>query len=679
MRYAVALSLLCVVTFFAAYEIWPWQLDAPLHSEGDLRQACRLMKSWLEGSYYTCSHLGAPFVAEHYGFPETWAIHLPVLWLFSKFTDNIYLIYNWIFVATFPLAGVAAYAVMRRLECRPLPALLASWLYAFLPNHLERYEHCGISMYFTAPLAVWLALSCQQQGRLTPRQLLLAPLGGLCGPYPAAFNCLVMGFGGLLGGWERRSPRPLAWALLAMALTAGTFGLVLLPAWRHYQPQDAFLPSRAPSDLTRWAMAFDHLLLPAHARDGHPLSGVARRYYENFPAPEEPDEAPYLGILTLLGALCLLLYRGPGLARLRRLGFLLFLLGTTAGLGQVLTLLLGPTIRCYNRLSFYLAFVCLTALAYCLSQLKVSRRGWLLLGLVTAAGVLEHVVSGPHRFPEADRRAAASDRAFVAQLESRLPAEARLWQMPYVPYPESPPLGSEGHYGLGRGYIVSHRLHWSWGTLRGHRQERYQQALAQLPLARQREILQASGFSGIVLDRRADPGRVLEKQLGGPELVSPDEQLLYFPLPGATLPRAEAERIFVEQVTAAAWNHGVLDFTRAGWGRLFARAGWSEAESDGTWSVARRAWLSLPRGKRLRLLLTPYLGGIDEQQIQVWQGERRLAWWAMRSPRAYELECVVSQPQRLELRILRPGRPSALGAPDTRNLGIKLHRITVLD
>ncbi|MBT9585423.1 hypothetical protein IV102_18925 [bacterium] len=688
----IGLVWLSLITFFVAFQVTPADLWAPIHTDGDLLQACRLLKSsCLEGSYYRVHDLGAPFVADHYGFPETFVIHLPLVWLLRRFTSNIYLIYNLLSLTTYVAAALACYVVLLRIGCLAIPSLFISWIYAFLPNHLERYDHYGISLYAAAPLVVLYALRCQRGERLRTGEVVLAPLCGLCGPYPAIFGCLTLLCGGFLGCLSQRRLRPMIPAVGLCALISAAFLLVLAPALRHQGPDQAVLPQRSPSDLAQWSLALDHLLLPAHARSVHPLHPISDRYYQNFPPPPEPNEAPYLGLFAMVGALGLILnvWRAHSyMPHLRGLCWLLFLVGTTAGLGQMFTLIVGTTIRCYNRISFHVAFVALAALTLHLSQFRWTSKRTALLGLLATLGILEQILSSPNRHPQEARQSVASDQRFVEQLEQAVAPHAMVWQLPYVAYPESPQAFREGDYGLGRGYAVSRQIHWSWGCLKGNRQERAQAAFSRLPLTRQVSILKETGFAGLVVERRgyADAGLKVESQLKllgmSPQLTSPDSHLVFYPLASSTVDPATAANLFEQRVWEAAWQGGRIRFDRPGWGRLFCRGGWAEPEPEGAWSSGSSCWLFLPRlaqspeRVQLRLVLTPLLAD-RYQEIEVWQGSTRLGGWSFHDPIVHQVTFAARLPALLEVRVKRPTKPTSLGGTDTRPLGIQLHSLLV--
>jgi hypothetical protein len=130
-----------------------------------------------------------------------------------------------------------------------------------------------------------------------------------------------------------------------------------------------------------------------------------------------------------------------------------------------------------------------------------------------------------------------SDGALVSAIEARLPAGARVFELPYEPFPEPQPqwIPAAGPYDLARGYIHSHHLRWSYGLMKG-RAGNWEAAAVQLPPALLARALVAAGFSGVYLDRTgyADGGShvlsLLLEETHGQTLTSPDGRLVFVDL-----------------------------------------------------------------------------------------------------------------------------------------------------
>ena len=188
-----------------------------------------------------------------------------------------------------------------------------------------------------------------------------------------------------------------------------------------------------------------------------------------------------LGFLALVGigiaAPCALTRRTPTLGDLGQLNLASLLLALLGGFGELIAVYATVTIRCYNRISIFIGFFALAALALLVSRGKPEtereaapeprrmRWGWLAgLWAVTVVGLLDQIP--PVLCPDHGRDAAAfqSDHEFVARIEMELPPDSMIFQLPQNSFPEYGRHFKMYDYSLFRGYLHSRRLRWSYGA-----------------------------------------------------------------------------------------------------------------------------------------------------------------------------------------------------------------------
>ena len=108
--------------------------------------------------------------------------------------------------------------------------------------------------------------------------------------------------------------------------------------------------------------------------------------------------------------------------------------------------------------------------------------GPLVVALVVLFGVLDqapaHMDDG---VGDADAAVYAADATFGQQVQAELPSRASVFQLPYLPYPESPPIYGMQYYDPFRGYLHTTGLRWSYGAIRGRPDAAWQQATVALP------------------------------------------------------------------------------------------------------------------------------------------------------------------------------------------------------
>jgi phosphoglycerol transferase len=129
-----------------------------------------------------------------------------------------------------------------------------------------------------------------------------------------------------------------------------------------------------------------------------------------------------------------------------------------------------------------------------------------------------------------------NDGLFVAQIQRLMPRQASIFELPYVPFPENPPVGRMLDYDLGRGYVhTTDGLSWSYGAIKGRPQD-WQAATVPLPLPTQVDGAVAAGFSGIWIDTYgyADNGASvingIRSLIGEAPIVSRNQREVFFDL-----------------------------------------------------------------------------------------------------------------------------------------------------
>jgi phosphoglycerol transferase len=568
---ATALCLLCLVW---ALKLWEADLRVPLIGyNADNRFTGMWIKSILDNGWYLHNdRVGAPYGLDMHDFPLTENFHFLAIKALGLLSSDAGIVQNLYFLLTFPLTTLTFLFVMRQLYLSFPPAIVGSLLYAFLYYHFARGTgHLFLAAYYLVPLQVVTAIWLYQGSALwrkgadipaTDRMdwwsvrsvgsVVIYLLAASSGVYYAYFGCFFLLVAGFAAFACRRTVAP----LLAMTCLLGisAFGVVanISPSLIYQVKNGANteIVDRPPGAAEIYGLKLAQLMLPqTHHR--LPQLVKVKAIYNSNPTPlvNENDTAS-LGIAGAGGFLLLtggLLLRRLGNGPLAFLGICNlsgFLLATVGGFGAILSLLGLRWIRCYNRISIFLAFFALAAVVIALDQLHrrslQSRRGraasLALLTLIGIAGLWDQT----SEFFVLARAAATeefhSDAAFVRQIETLLPEGSMVYQLPYVPFPEATGLGQMADYDLFRGYLHSNKLRWSYGCMKGREGDCWQQHVAAQEPAKMVETLAFAGFSGIYLDRYgfADHGAGLEKALtrllASPVLVSGDQRLVFFDL-----------------------------------------------------------------------------------------------------------------------------------------------------
>lgn len=553
----IMVAALCVLILCVFFKIWRADLRVPFYYSGDSLFYTMFIRTTIDnGWYWQNPALGAPGHLLMYDFPGLDNDVTVLILLLSIFTHNAMLVLNLIYLLTFPLIALASFYVLRQFDLSPGPAMFCSVLYAFLPYHFMRNEtHFLLSAYFVVPLAVLVVLWVTA-GELAPRTkkfliaIVICVLLGSSGIYYPFFFCFLLGVGGVVGSLKLQRLRPLLLAFVFIGVTCATIGINLSPSIIYkYRHGDAGVLKRSPGEAERYGLRISQLILPVTGYRIHRLDQI-KRFHNAATLITENDTAS-LGLVGSIGFLALLaqllhrkeLVPGSGgvFHDLSVLNIFAVLLGIIGGFGFLFALFVSSGIRSLNRISTYIGFFALMAVGLGLEYIyRRTTRGrtvfYVLIAIVLILAFLDQTI--PQYRPDYSGTTAefVSDADFVSRIEGSVPAGAMIFQLPYLPFPESPGLNKMHDYDHFRGYLHSKNLRWSYGTIRNREGDRALQEVAALPIEEFLQTLAFAGFSGIYLDRDGyeDAGAAKESELSNvlqtKPVVSQNGRLVFFNL-----------------------------------------------------------------------------------------------------------------------------------------------------
>jgi phosphoglycerol transferase len=534
---AVALSALMVgglTVGGAGFNIY-----APLNYSGDSIFYLMTTQRLGEGTGYLInSRQGFPFGSQLFDFVGSdWGNMLVLSGLYKAsgseaWANNVY------FLIGFPLSALAAFWCLRRLGISNPTSATFSLLFAITPFHFLRFSHLYFTWYFVIPLYCWFAFELfYSTDKLTARwPLKAAALMGLAafGVYYAWFGCLVLTMGAVLGWLRHRTAKPILAGVVAVAFVGAGVGANLLPNMylMRQLEKNTEIGHRLPFESELYGLKIIQLALP---RPGHrldELAAITANYGQTFPNVNE-NMTSALGFVGVVGFFLVLagaIVYTPRIQEQRRsqlfmLGattILLLLMATTGGFSALFSLLVTPLIRGWNRVSIFIAFLSLAGLAVAIECVRhrfapTGRASVLAaLGLagIAAFGIWDQTAPGDRVAVQAARAEFRRDEVFFRKVEASLPEGSAIYQVPFMRFPEAEPKSGLGSYDLGKGFLHSQSLKWSYGIAAGRHGSDFLEDLSAQPISIQLEAARFLGFSGFLVDRRgyADRGKAVEAE-----------------------------------------------------------------------------------------------------------------------------------------------------------------------
>jgi len=467
--------------------------------------------------------------------------------------------------------AVAAFVALRwRRVSRDL-AVLGAAVFGALPlSFMKGKDYLFFVSFAMVPLGCALALTVLAdepllvrregaKGRVWPwlhrRTLLMALLcAGIASAsiYYAMFTSILLGTAALVGGLLHRSRRAVASGLAAVALIGTFVVLNQVPTilYRQQHGPNPVVANRDPADTELYGLKLIQLVLPTPGHRIRALAELTDRYRSTANFLGEPSTA--IGTLATIGLVWLLVLAGRsvlasgrrslGSDEERNAAFLLvvaFFWATTGGLSAIVSYTVTPQFRAWSRMSVYIAFLSVLGVLGLLERVRqrLPPRRPPFVAILAAVFLLAALDQTSARFVpnRAIGPADRSDAEFVTRIEASMPSGTAILQLPYVAYPEVPPVDRLGVYDEMRPYLHSTRLRWSYGAMKG-RPEDWHASATDFPLRSLLAGAVAGGLHGLVVDRfgYTDGAAALEDELeailGPPTLVDRGGRLAFWDL-----------------------------------------------------------------------------------------------------------------------------------------------------
>jgi phosphoglycerol transferase len=366
------------------------------------------------------------------------------------------------------------------------------------------------------------------------------------------------------------------------------------------------------------------LAIPRAAHRQPTLNKIATLYQQSFPLNNEnlSSTLGFFGILGFVLLLFIILLTLSGRNCDNRLKvtalivLVLFMFGTIGGFGSLFAMLISPSIRAWNRISIFISFGALLGLFLSLQlllqhQFSGRRLQYFSLVLATIIAVIGFFDQTTPACLPCNKQAQALydyEQHFIQAIEQSMPQGAAIYQLPYIEFPEGPPVGTVQSYELASGYIHSKDLRWNFGGMKGRPGDLFYRSLAQEPIKTQLETIQKLGFSGIYIDCRgfADHGKAIISELtrllnNPPTLIRDDNEIVFFRIKPEHQVQVEGvdAQLIIESLDFHQDNLGPryvaslqegIDFTRGDYPSFVASIqGLSGTEHWGRWSDANLA------------------------------------------------------------------------------------------
>jgi phosphoglycerol transferase len=496
--------------------------SVPINTRFTALQSLAQAKATIDhGWWWTNPSLSAPSALDAVVLPRGGAVDHLIIRIVGLAMTDVASVVNLAWLIMLMVGGASAAWCFRRAGVSSAGAWVFGVLFALCPFAIYyNIEEPGLTPYlvpFAAAVSLALATNTWLAWPRRDRRIGLAGcvLLGLNGLDFAFFGVLLTAIGAVAGGlWARNAGRLIHGALvpaaIVLAAAVSLLPTVLAQQWEGYSVNQ----SHQIRETENAGLKVRQLVSPL---PDHWLpffrAWSAREGYARFPYESENQysrlgmiaSAGFAGLLAvlLIPAIAGRAASGDTVRAASRLTMAAVLAATVGGAGTIVSLFVSPRVYAYSRISPFLVFFSLAAVACWLDRVAGGRRhGRLIWAGVLALGLLDQLVAiGPlNKDVAASRIEYRGLRGFVESLERQLPQGAMVFQLPVRAYPGDSRLFRMAPFEHFRPYLVSRRLRWSYPALTAAQVSDEARRSSVEPAALPARLAQ-DGFAAVVIDR----------------------------------------------------------------------------------------------------------------------------------------------------------------------------------
>lgn len=525
---------------FFTYRLWERDFHVPIvYNGGDGAGALLTIKAAIEGKGFFdfdifCAPFGEKLYSQDYFFPYL------IVKFVTLFTSDVGVAANLFWISTYILTAVSMYIFLKKLGCTWITIILGSTLYNFLPYHYFRLEHFWLMGCYIVPLVGYMVIEMleEQSETVSTRQkrkewlmrFAFALIIGLNGLYYSVFSIMVLTITLFYSVFYKRSYQVIKKYLTdCIGIVLPIFILYAIPlALLGTNELSNIAGERNISHINIFGLNLILLFLPIPGHRISAFSDFTEYCYEQMNINAE-NFTESLGIVMSVGLIVAVLFAFKKSCdekwkeRIRDFGIIIliiFIVATIGGLDNFIAIFLSASIRCYNRLSIFIALFAIGTVCLLLDKVGgffKERKIYYLFGgicaIVTIIGVLDVTSPNFSKYETYDiskreyicdyssiKEEYNNDIDFFEKINTALDEEKMLFIAPYNG--DITKLGQKGYFHRSKIYILQPEIRTSV-TLFDEEYARWWIRVMRDDIETQISLMSVLGYSGILIDENS--------------------------------------------------------------------------------------------------------------------------------------------------------------------------------
>ena len=516
------------------FRLWDISPRVPVLYSGDGLLSLMSFQNMKQAFWYLKGpNLGFPFQQDLHDFPAVAdTTNLLISRLLISLTEDINLTFNIQYFFSYFSGFLGAYIGSRLIRLRPIHAMFIGLIYTFLPFHyLHGASHLYLSSYWMIP--IWLSVIVKEittpgwifsldeqtkfslgQCALKKRTLLLIALtivSASAGFYYSFFFILATGFFGLLTIIRERSVKNTG-LLIMSSIGTIVVGLQILPILFFQRSMGTNIEAvqRSLGEVRYYSLEMTKFFLPIRNHRLLFLRDWVNSLDDSLRAGEYAEPLGLLLALSLLLLLVIYIFQTRSkdrfalLAPLAQISIFFLAMATVGGGGYFLGVLGFTQMRVWSRITIVLAFPALVFLFQLAGPIanraKRVRTRYFLLIFLTAFQIFDTTPTSLAPNYSQISQEWNRDARIAKVIQNSISPQARIFQLPIVKFPESPPVFQQADYEHLRMYLHLPSAYFSYGGVKG-RQSHWQNRLSNVPETLFTQLALV-GFDAVWIDSR---------------------------------------------------------------------------------------------------------------------------------------------------------------------------------
>ena len=535
----LTLIILAFLQYF--YDFLNIDLSIPIYFRQDGLLGYSLIKSFMENQWNVFdipknAYLGAPDINTFADFPMSdFNLMYIIIKLLSFFCKNYVTVFHIYFLSTFFLISYTSYYVFKKFKITTEISIFASLLFTFAPFHIYRsIWHINYSSYYLIPMMMLVVFwiwnkkplffkyrnnkwELDIKNKKSIFAIIIAILSGISNIYFDYFWIFFLTIAAITALFYRKNVYNfLSYVLLALF----NFCIVILNMspyiiHRVINGANTAVISRHFNEVEYFGLKIVQLLLPVN---DHFLFSTYTWSYNHLSYLINENASVTLGIIAAAGFLFALFYtlfvRNLSFNIFNKSGVLIIsalLLATIGSFSSFIAYVLKFTqIRCYNRISIFIAFLSILVIAVLLKKLFMKYKNkyykMLFIVILIVFGIRDEVPLGTSwKYDYIETKDYYNQtKEFIKNIENLNENGAMIFQLPYSSFPENKQIEDLPDYEQLKPYLVSdtNKLHYSYGAMKGREISKLNLSISQLPVQDMITKLKEVGFNGILINKK---------------------------------------------------------------------------------------------------------------------------------------------------------------------------------